>query len=112
MTRQISRPLHALVKKLGSALAGIASATLLTTVSHPASAQGVYPDKPIRLIVPFAPGGTTDIVARQFGQRMSLALGQPVLIENRTGAGTALALGRRRPACLGYWCHGEQTHRL
>lgn len=88
MTRQISRPLHALVKKLGSALAGIASATLLTTVSHPASAQGVYPDKPIRLIVPFAPGGTTDIVARQFGQRMSLALGQPVLIENRTGAGT------------------------
>jgi len=88
MTRQISRPLHALVKKLGSALAGIASVTLLTAAIHPASAQGVYPDKPIRLIVPFAPGGTTDIVARQFGQRMSISLGQPVLIENRTGAGT------------------------
>src|SRR3954449_4825821 len=51
-----------------------------------ASAQG-FPTKPIRIIVPFPAGGTTDIVARLVGQRMQESLGQPVLIENRGGAG-------------------------
>jgi tripartite-type tricarboxylate transporter receptor subunit TctC len=49
-----------------------------------------YPSKPIRVVVPYAPGGTTDIVGRQVGQRMSELLGQPVVIENRTGANTAI----------------------
>ena len=49
-----------------------------------------FPSKPIRIVVPYAPGGTTDIVGRQMGQKMSEALGQPVVIENRTGGNTAI----------------------
>lgn len=49
-------------------------------------AQGAYPTKPIRLIVPFAPGSATDTVGRMFGQKMAEILGQPVVVDNKAGA--------------------------
>ena len=71
---------------LGLAGAAVASRAL---VRH-AAAQ-TYPAKPIRWIVGFAPGGSTDILARLMGQWLAERLGQPVLIENRPGAGSNIA---------------------
>jgi tripartite-type tricarboxylate transporter receptor subunit TctC len=57
----------------------------------PAPAQAQYPDRPIRIVVGFTPGGGNDIIARVFGQKLSESLGQPVIIENKPGAGAMLA---------------------
>jgi tripartite-type tricarboxylate transporter receptor subunit TctC len=52
--------------------------------------QGAYPDKPIHFIVPFTAGSGTDIIARTVGEHMSRSLGQPIVVENRPGAGGTL----------------------
>jgi tripartite-type tricarboxylate transporter receptor subunit TctC len=57
----------------------------------PALAQVEYPNRPIRIVVGFTPGGGNDIIARAFGQKLSESLGQPVIIENKPGAGAILA---------------------
>ena len=65
----------------------------LAAAIAPAAAQS-YPNRPITIVVPFAAGGPTDVLARVLGERMRTALGQPVLIENVTGAGGSIGVGR------------------
>jgi tripartite-type tricarboxylate transporter receptor subunit TctC len=63
----------------------IAAATLLPLAAP--RAQGNWPDRPVRLVVPFTPGGSTDILARAMGQRLGEMFNQPFIIDNRPGAG-------------------------
>ena len=56
----------------------------------PVVAQANYPDRPVKLIVPFGPGGFTDVVARILGQKLSVAMGQQFVIENKPGAGSTI----------------------
>lgn len=78
------------------ALGGALALPLRQALAQPRS----YPQRPVRIIVPFAPGSVTDIILRQIGQRLSERLGQPFVVENRTGAGGMIgydAVAKSRP---------------
>jgi len=67
-------------------------AALLLAAALPAAAQGEYPNRTVRMLVPYAPGGATDIVARIVGAKLTESLGQSFIVENRPGANGNLAL--------------------
>jgi tripartite-type tricarboxylate transporter receptor subunit TctC len=79
--------------------AATAALTLAMLASSAAHAQP-YPSKPIRMIVPFAPGGPNDIIGRTVGQKLTETWGQPVVVENRGGAGGTIGVdaGAKSPA--------------
>src|SRR5262249_5516042 len=76
------------------------SACFIALTASNASAQAGYPNKAIRILVPYAPGGLTDVVARHYAEQLRKDLGQNVVIENKPGASGIIAIeamARSRP---------------
>jgi tripartite-type tricarboxylate transporter receptor subunit TctC len=73
-------------------IVGSAALALLASAPVPAQTETVFPTRPVRFLVPYAPGGATDIVARLVGAQLGDIWGQPVLVENRTGASGNICL--------------------
>lgn len=86
--------------RLGRRMLGAAGAGAIAARAVPSRAQDAYPDRPVRIVVPFAAGGNVDVVSRLLGPRLAERLGQPFVIENRAGAGGnigAESVARARP---------------
>ncbi len=92
-------------------LAAVAAAFLLPLGGTAAWAQGSWPDKPVRVVLPFPPGGPSDIVIRLAAEKMLVNLKQPIVIENRPGAGGNLGAAEvARAAPDGHtWLFGTDT---
>ncbi len=79
---------------------GLLSVGTALVLAAPVLAQNAFPDRPVTLVVPFPPGGSTDVMARLLAERMAPSLGQPVLVENRPGGATVVgaeAVARSQP---------------
>lgn len=94
--RQPRTPIHRtpfLTTRIAKLLLAASALTVLTVQAQTAAADA-YPSKPVRLVVPFTPGGSSDILARSIGQELTKAWGQPVIIDNVPGAGGSLGADR------------------
>lgn len=77
-------------------------ALILAPLAAPAFAQPAWPNRPVRVINPYAPGGTTDVIMRLMAERLERALGQPFIIESRGGAGGAIGTAAGAQATDGH----------
>ena len=94
------------VRAVMASVAVIAVGTAIAQTAPPTSASS-WPNKPIRYIVPFAPGGTTDILARTIGEKLGAALGQPIIVDNKPGQGGSIGAAElARAAPDGYTIGG------
>src|SRR5258708_469816 len=84
VAHQPTIPARRIVRKVASTLAAVG---LLTIAAAADRAVAQYPERPVTMLVPFAAGGAIDIVARALGEPLGRALRQPIVIENRPGAG-------------------------
>src|SRR5258707_13934612 len=76
------------MSKLASTLGRAVALLALALVAPVAAAQAPYPSRPIKLVVPYPPGALTDLLARAIGERLTAGLKQPVIVDNKPGAGT------------------------
>lgn len=90
LSPRLSRPSLLSARRPGYSLAALAALLALSIAPPVVAASSTWPDRPIRVVVPFSPGGSSDVIARIIGARLTDTLRQPMVIDPRPGAGTSI----------------------